>query len=157
MMTATKTHRETCQEDWIISGGWRVFRICSIEWHHFRTEVGTAFGKICWVNWRIVSLWKIYFHRLCDTVMLLEYIVMVGECALFIHDCAVKHVTSCELNGASLWIINTWVFLSASPLNLANLFILEHLTFLSLPYMNNYSSLDVIGIMWCRNWNADRQ
>lgn len=51
------------------------FGICSVEWQHLRTQVKTAFGEMCWVNWRIVSLLRIYFHRLCDAVMLLRYIV----------------------------------------------------------------------------------
>lgn len=38
---------------------------------------------------------RLIFHRLCDTVTSLGYIV---RCGLFIHDCAVKHAMSCELS-----------------------------------------------------------
>lgn len=156
MMTATKTHREMCQEDWIISGGWRVFRIRSTEWHHFRTEVGTAFGKICWVNWRIVSCWKIYFQR--------EYVIQ--PCCLdiewILEMCSVHSWLCCKtcfelwaFNRTPLWIINTLMFLSASLLCLANLSIQQHLNFFTLLYMNNDSSLNIIRIMFCRNLNSD--
>lgn len=103
-MTATKTDREKCRRDGIISGGWRVFRIGSVERRHLKKRTGNRLVLLS-----RLSLWEVYFQCRRSSV---------APCAEY-HKCrAVKRVMS--WNCTRPWIINT-SFLSALPLNLADL------------------------------------
>lgn len=116
MMTATKTHREMCQEDWMISGrgGLTCFQNSTTK------EVETAFGKNLLIQLKNCFFLKDLFsetvRQSCcsDECWMLEvWLVHSWLCC-----------KACNELWASLRLINTLVVLSVLLLNLENLFFL---------------------------------